>query len=134
MGQFMKLSSASTVAFIAAAAAAWGAEIQAGKSGEYSGVYSEGVEFSIFLPAEVSERWWLNGKLACPDLSALPVPSANGFYPAFFIVVKGAPSQKGHYGHLGMYDREFTVEKTVSCRRLSGKELKLFVESPLSQP
>ena len=76
----------------------------------YSGRYTTSFEVSCFEPDGSDETWWASGAL--PDI-------ANEFERcAFHLVVRGRLSPKGHYGHLGMCERELIVEEVLSSKRL----------------
>jgi hypothetical protein len=88
------------------------------RSREYTGSYRSGFEASSFHPRGVKERWWLTGSVPCHGLNV--GPDVDGFPAADWVhlSVRGTISEKGHYGHLGGYDRKLTVQRVLSCRSL----------------
>jgi hypothetical protein len=45
---------------------------------------------------------------------------------ACYLIVRGQVSLKGHFGHLGLYDRELIASKTVEARPLQSNDENLF--------
>ena len=85
---------------------------------DHAGYYRSGFEASSFHPDGLKERWWLTGSVSCHGLNV--GPNVGGF-PSddwVYLSVRGTASEKGHYGHMGAYDREFTVQQVLSCRSL----------------
>lgn len=85
------------------------------KSGIFSGIYSSGMEKSLFRESLTNEDWWLLGQFSCTEYSINLKPSDGSQTPDVFLTVMGELSPPGRYGHTGSYTRELTVQETVSC-------------------
>ena len=79
----------------------------------YDGFLAFGFETSSFVPCNSEENWWVIPNQQTSDgytaVSQQP-------YQAVFARLKGDVSESGMYGHLGQYDREFTVREVVEIR------------------
>ncbi len=80
------------------------------------GYVSFGFEDSSFYPCNSSERWWLN------EPSSLGIDErydaiASNPYEHVYARLRGSRSPRGKYGHLGAYQREFTVSEVVEMRK-----------------
>ena len=82
----------------------------------FSGRYISAFEVSWFEPDGSTEKWWASGALPGADH---PDQWKERIYQ---IAVRGVLSPKGHYGHLGMCERELVVEELLSCKQLSTQE------------
>lgn len=72
------------------------------------GTYQSGLEVSAFLPDGTSERWWVSrGKL---DQQSMADLNARAQGIRVDVELKGVASDRGEYGHMGLYQREFTVD------------------------
>jgi len=91
-------------------------------SAEYSGYYVSSFEKSLFKPTGSTERWWLSGSYSCADIGINLTPPGPAATVPVFLSVRGKLSEKGKHGHMGAYDRELVVEKTISCRRIRPDE------------
>ena len=79
------------------------------------GHYSSGFESSTFKPCNSDELWWTNGGTS--QLFSIYGSIATTDYESVFVQVKGDVSELGTYGHLGMYDKEFTVTDLFEMRK-----------------
>jgi hypothetical protein len=79
----------------------------------HRGRYSVGFEKREFVPCGSRERWWATGPLAASLAATIPGERGEG---TIFVEWSGTKSPRGHYGHLGQYDREFTVQNVVRTR------------------
>jgi hypothetical protein len=93
-------------------------------TGVFTGYYLAGFEKSDFKPAGSRERWWLGGNtdkvrtlFVAP--SSTERPQATG---PIYIIVRGELSPEGHYGHLGRYKRELSVQEVLEFRLLKPAE------------
>lgn len=71
----------------------------------------------MFQPEDSKERWWAS--FAGLDEKArkrLPLP---GVAAGIEVRLYGSISERGSYGHMGMYDREFTITKLGAVTRAS---------------
>lgn len=114
------------VAAVLSAAAARAAE------GEFEGVYIDLFETSAFEPCDSDEVWWLSpdreASKAFRDrreaLEAEFLKQAGGSLasPLYYLMASGAISEKGAYGHMGSYDREFVVSSFSAFRLATNEE------------
>ena len=74
----------------------------------YSGRFTLRWEVSSFEPDGTRERWWVSFERADEKARKRLVESSAA---GIEVRLRGAVSKPGSYGHLGQYDREFTVEK-----------------------
>lgn len=81
------------------------------------GYLSFGFEQAAFSPCGIHEQWWVE---AAPSVQVLEaygdiVGDSAEYVPVYARLV-GSRSGRGSYGHLGMYDRVFTVSRIVEMR------------------
>ncbi|WP_429237344.1 hypothetical protein [Janthinobacterium lividum] len=97
---------------------------------ERDGVWSRGFEKSVFQPAHIdlnlgadAGAWWQDsfGGVAWRDVGLV---APNSLYEQPRVHIVGYLSPKGHYGHLGAYEREVLV--------ISGNAVK--ATSPMANP
>ena len=93
-------------------------------SGVFAGYYLAGFEKSDFKPVGSRERWWLSGNT--DKVRSLFVAPSSTEQPQvtgpIYIVVRGGLSPEGHYGHLGSYKRELSVQEVLEFRILKPGE------------
>lgn len=81
--------------------------------GVYEGFLAFGFETSSFVPCATEENWWVIPNQQTSDgytaVSQQP-------YQAVFARLKGDVSEVGTFGHLGQYNREFTIREVVEIR------------------
>ena len=80
----------------------------------FSGRYTVGFETSEFIPCGKQERWWLEGNLSALNTKLEKKP--RGTMQTLFVRLAGTVSSPGRYGHLGRYQRKFTVERVIRAR------------------
>ena len=80
----------------------------------FSGRYTVGFETSEFIPCGKEERWWLEGNLSA--LNAKLEKKPRGTMQTLFVRLTGTASPAGRYGHLGRYQRKFTVTRVILAR------------------
>lgn len=87
-----------------------------GATGErqYTGVYAEGTEIMTFHADGEAHPWAVAGGDALYALQAAAPPRAQP-WDGFQIraVIKGRLSERGRYGHLGMFEREITITDVI---------------------
>ena len=66
-------------------------------------------EVSSFEPCGESERWWTSFEAA--DGPAAQRLINNARPPGIDVELFGTVSEPGNYGHMGLYDREFRVQR-----------------------
>lgn len=103
---------------------------------EFAGIYQQGEEMSLFRKCGSQEKWWVNtksksirekmqesvGEKMTEMLERRKRYGDEFKYPEFFVRVKGLVSEKGHFGHLGQYDREFEITELIEIRSFAGNE------------
>ncbi len=83
----------------------------------YEGFVVFGFEVSAFHPCDVEETWWLHGDREGEAFDALieAYSAATGYpqeeYRFVFVRVAGEVGPEGTYGHMGAYEREFTLTR-----------------------
>lgn len=80
-----------------------------------AGRLSFGFEVSAFKPCGVDEIWWVSGP---ESLYRQYNEIADTEYEEVYARLRGVKSKKGEYGHLGAYQREFTVSQVLVIRKL----------------
>ena len=86
----------------------------------YSGVFRDSFETASFVPDGSNEKWWVANTHsifsmfppAPADSGTTEVVDLEGF--TLRVTVLGKVSRRGHFGHLGKYDREIRLTKTIS--------------------
>ena len=85
-----------------------------------AGLVAEGFEVSSFNPCGLNERWWV--AQAPPSLNRAYSRLATQPYELVYLTARGIRSRLGHYGHLGLYDREFRIQEILEIRKRIGDE------------
>lgn len=84
------------------------------------GYLSFGFEEAAFRPCDVDEIWWVEE--SSPSIELVDAYRAIVGGPQDYVRVYarliGARTETGNYGHLGAYDRTFTVSRIVEIRRI----------------
>ena len=89
------------------------------------GTYVSAFERSDFMPCKGDEHWWLSGNVFAKIETFiaehhLRKPKANWeANRPVYIEVKGLISEKGRWGHLGMYQREIHANELLAINTLS---------------
>ncbi len=79
---------------------------------EVGGIYSGGFEASFCGSCGSAETWRVNSNLDHRRYATLGLPP----YGIAFVRVEGRLGQPGHYGHMGLACREFTVLEVRELR------------------
>ena len=93
-----------------------------GGADSYVGTMSFGFEESAFRPCDRTEQWWIVGGEVVVDLQSKYNDFGVNWYEPVYAELKGDPSNKGEFGHLGAYEREFEVSDVVEVRLLEPGE------------
>ena len=93
------------------------------------GLFSEGFEMASFEPCGQQERWWLQSfggeedpfwaevwRLRDVYIAENNIKSAGYVSPVYYVEGRGTLSQKGQYGHMGWYQRQFFLTEVVEIR------------------
>ena len=91
-----------------------------------TGLYAIGFEASILYPCdEQGAQWWLTPNTEFAEqYQTLWEPGEERAWlqgPYAFVRVNGELTGAGEYGHLGMFEREFTVTDVVDMRGIDGE-------------
>lgn len=73
--------------------------------GSFAGVYEFGLEREAFRPCGGRRAWWVGGS---------PAGLRGELGQRSFVVVRGAVSPDGAYGHMGRYPRQIVITQVVS--------------------
>ena len=84
------------------------------------GYLSFGFEESAFRPCGINELWWVEESSRSIELfeTYRDVVGSSQDYVRVYARLIGSRSESGHYGHLGAYDRIFTVSRIVDMRQV----------------
>jgi len=88
----------------------------------WRGHVSFGFETSEFRPCGSKERWWV---VSSADLQKRYTQATARMYESAYVVLRGIPSARGTYGHLGSYARELRVRSVVTLRGVQKDDCKL---------
>ena len=88
----------------------------------WRGHVSFGFETSEFRPCGSKERWWV---VSSADLQKKYARATKRMYEPVYGVLRGIPSTRGTYGHLGSYARELRVRSVVTLRGVQNDDCKL---------
>ena len=87
-----------------------------GEPKDYTGSFTYGFEVVSFKPCNSDEVWWLNG-------DAAPLTELRTRYEALtrkmgsvHVQLRGLISERGIYGHMSGYQREFYVQEVLDVR------------------
>lgn len=81
----------------------------------YTGVYSEGLETMTFQAEGRDEHWVVAGNYYALQTAAPPRANPqDGFNVC--ATITGRLSERGRYGHLGMFPREITITEVIEAR------------------
>jgi hypothetical protein len=84
----------------------------------FEGKVAFGFETSLFAPCGVSEQWWVipaDAELS-QELQRAYDQTAPKEYAGVYARLRGKITARGTFGHLGAYQREFTVSEIVDLR------------------
>lgn len=86
----------------------------------YEGLFSTGFEVVSFTECGASENWWLvteiGSEAAAESLFTQYHQLTTEAYQPVFVRLKGTPTEKGEYGHVGAYSREFFLSEVIEVR------------------
>ncbi len=88
----------------------------------YEGQFSFGFEQSNFYPCGSNEVWWvIDGEeysKLIEEVTALSIgdTSIGDSCQGAYVVLRGVKSEKGSYGHMGSFDREFRLTEVIDVR------------------
>lgn len=85
----------------------------------YEGFYNAGFEVSAFIPCGSEEAWWITfhgNSSAGQEFSDRYAQLIDEEYEPIYVRLRGVRSDKGAYGHLGGYAREFELLEVIEMR------------------
>jgi hypothetical protein len=89
---------------------------------DYAGTFTYGFEVIAFKPCNSDEVWWLNGDGdALLDLRTRYEVLTHKMEPVH-VQLRGLISDRGVYGHMGGYQREFYVQDVIDVRVLQADD------------
>lgn len=80
-----------------------------------------GFEEAAIRPCNSDEQWWIVGDKGS-ELQNRWYELHLQWYQHGYAEVRGERSEKGQYGHVGAYDREFDVTEVIEVRQLEEGE------------
>ena len=89
---------------------------------DYEGSFTYGFEIIAFKPCNSDEVWWLNGDL--PPLKELRTryEALTKKVEPVHVKLRGLISERGFYGHMGSYQREFYVQAVLDVRAIQADD------------
>ena len=78
-----------------------------GRKVELEGKYSSGLEFSVLIPCNSKDYYWVSG-----DTNIVDVIVERSHQP-IFVKLQGTLTGPGGYGYRGYYKYEFKIEKLI---------------------
>lgn len=81
----------------------------------YSGVYAEGMETMTFRPEGRDEAWAVRSGYEALQAAAPPRADPNDGFRVC-ATIEGRLSERGRYGHLGMFPREIEITRVIETR------------------
>ena len=76
----------------------------------FAGSFRSRWEVSAFTPDGLSERWWVSFEPAGGDAAARALREDGDAR----VRLRGTITPRGAYGHMGLYDREFKVDRIAA--------------------
>ncbi len=83
---------------------------------DYEGSFTYGFEVIAFKPCHSDEVWWLNGEAAALKELRTQYEALNKRMQPVHVTLRGLISERGFYGHLGSYQREFYLQAVLDVR------------------
>jgi|GEM_PF-2515817 len=81
----------------------------------YSGVYAEGMETMTFHPEGRDEAWAVRSGYESLQAAAPPRADPNDGFRVC-ATIEARLSERGRYGHLGMFPREIEITQVIEAR------------------
>ena len=89
---------------------------------EYEGSFTYGFEVIAFKPCNSDEVWWLNGEVAALKALRTQYEALNKRMQPVHVKLRGLISERGFYGHLGSYQREFYLQAVLDVRDIQADD------------
>lgn len=83
-------------------------------SRRYSGHFTVRLEEQSFTPCGSGETWWVNDP--GPLLARCEPPAEEGGSVTMYVTVDAEVTERGRYGHFGMFPRAMAVREVVEAR------------------
>jgi hypothetical protein len=87
-----------------------------GEPKDYAGTFTYGFEVIAFKPCTSGEVWWLNGDVAAMIELRTRYTALTKTMQPVHVQLRGLVSERGIYGHLGGYQREFYLQDVLEVR------------------
>ncbi|HET7229524.1 MAG TPA: hypothetical protein VFJ16_05945 [Longimicrobium sp.] len=91
-----------------------GALAPAGEPRSYSGHYTVRWEEQSFTPCGGREKWWVSDP--GPLMARYREVMRESDYGSVYVTVRAEVTDRGMYGHLGMFPRAMAVREVVNAR------------------
>ena len=87
------------------------------RRGAFRGTYINAFETSVFIECGAPDGWWTDLGPGHPAVDgALLTATGAERRVELYLAVRGRLSAPGKYGHMGVYDRELTVDSVEAVR------------------
>lgn len=83
---------------------------------DYEGAFTYGFEIIAFKPCNSDEVWWLNGEVAAMRELRTRYEALTKKTEPVHVQLRGLVSERGIYGHMGGYQREFYLQSVIDVR------------------
>ncbi len=87
-----------------------------GEPKDYAGTFRYGFEVISFEPCNSDEVWWLNGDAVPMALLRTRYEALTKKMEPVYVQLRGLISERGFYGHMGGYQREFYLQDVLEVR------------------
>ncbi len=89
---------------------------------DYEGSFTYGFEVIAFKPCNSDEVWWLNGEGAALKELRTQYEALNKRMQPVHVTLRGLISERGFYGHMGGYQREFYLQAVLEVRDIQADD------------
>ncbi len=89
-----------------------------GEPKDYAGTFRYGFEVIAFKPCNSDEVWWLNGEGAVMTELRTRYEGLTKKMEPVYVQLRGLISERGIYGHMGGYQREFYLQDVLDIRAI----------------
>ena len=89
-----------------------------GEPQDYAGTFRYGFEVISFEPCNSNEVWWLNGEAAAMTKLRTRYEALTKTMQPVYVQLRGLISERGFYGHMGGYQREFYLQDVLEVRAI----------------
>lgn len=104
-----------------------GAQAPAGEPQRYSGHYTVQWEEQSFTPCGGGEKWWMSDP--GPLLARYRELVKDRDYGTVYVTVRAEVTDRGSFGHLGMFPRAMAVREVIDVRAAGDNDCRREVEA-----